>query len=98
VEVYSRNSECNTTKYPDLIAMLPNAVVNPAKTKSYVLDCEAVAYDRVNKTILPFQILSTRKRKVGCVVHGHVTCADVRVAAIGCESGGCHRPSVPLRL
>ncbi|XP_037297799.1 DNA ligase 1 isoform X2 [Manduca sexta] len=59
--VFSRNQENNTTKYPDIIRRLPS-LLGP-DVHSCVLDCEAVAYDVVNKQILPFQILSTRKRK-----------------------------------
>jgi len=54
VAIYSRNSENNTNKYPDIVAMLPKLL--KAGTTSVVLDCEAVAYDRVDKKILPFQV------------------------------------------
>ena len=59
--VYSRNSENNTSKYPDLIERLPNAF--QSDVKSIVFDAECVAYDLEQKKLLPFQTLSTRKRK-----------------------------------
>nr|XP_022919673.1 DNA ligase 1 [Onthophagus taurus] len=61
VNIYSRNQENNTTKYPDIISRLPNC--KSELVESCILDCEAVAYDTEKKQILPFQILSTRKRK-----------------------------------
>ncbi|XP_011311947.1 DNA ligase 1 [Fopius arisanus] len=61
VSIYSRNQENNTSKYPDIIGRLKSAVKK--SVKSCILDCEAVAWDREKKQILPFQILSTRKRK-----------------------------------
>ena len=60
VAIFSRNSENNTQKFPDLIARLPAAFVD---VRDCILDCEVVAYDRATDKILPFQILSTRKRK-----------------------------------
>lgn len=62
VMIFSRNSENLSDKYPDIIGRLSSLPKSTAK--SFVLDCEAVAWDRENKCILPFQVLSTRKRKV----------------------------------
>ncbi|KAJ3329365.1 tRNA ligase [Blyttiomyces sp. JEL0837] len=61
IEIYSRNSENLTSKYPDIIALMPEVIL-PGVT-SFVLDCEAVAWDVTKGCILPFQVLSTRKRK-----------------------------------
>lgn len=61
IHVYSRNQENNTEKYPDIVALMPEIIKE--STVDFVLDCEAVAYDWQTKQILPFQVLSTRKRK-----------------------------------
>ncbi|XP_072567210.1 DNA ligase 1 isoform X2 [Paramormyrops kingsleyae] len=61
VHVFSRNQEDNTSKYPDIIARVPQ--VKKASVKSCILDSEAVAWDREKKQIQPFQVLTTRKRK-----------------------------------
>ncbi|PIA24803.1 hypothetical protein AQUCO_26200001v1 [Aquilegia coerulea] len=61
VEIYSRNGERNTGKFPDVA----NSVKRFKKSSitSFVIDCEVVAYDVDKQKILPFQILSTRARK-----------------------------------
>lgn len=86
IKVYSRNSENNTGKYPDIIEMLQEILhlKSPAASKpktgeeapkeegekkerrviSAIIDAEVVAYDSEKNLILPFQVLSTRKRKV----------------------------------
>ncbi|XP_006561014.2 DNA ligase 1 isoform X1 [Apis mellifera] len=61
ISIYSRNQENNTSKYPDIIGRFKNT--QGENVKSCILDCEAVAWDNDKKQILPFQILSTRKRK-----------------------------------
>ena len=59
--IFSRNSEDLSKKYPDVLAKL-DTWIRP-ETKSFVLDCETVAWDVVEKKLLPFQQLMTRKRK-----------------------------------
>ncbi|KAG8367554.1 hypothetical protein BUALT_Bualt16G0083900 [Buddleja alternifolia] len=61
VEIYSRNAERNTGKFPDVVAAVTR--LKKPCIKSFVLDCELVAYDREKQKILPFQILSTRAKK-----------------------------------
>jgi len=61
INIYSRNQENNTSKYPDIISRLPNILKEGVK--SCIIDSEAVAWDSEEKKILPFQVLSTRKRK-----------------------------------
>lgn len=59
--IFSRNSEDLSKKYPDVLAKLNTWIKE--ETKSFVLDCETVAWDAVEKKVLPFQQLMTRKRK-----------------------------------
>lgn len=59
--IFSRNSEDLSKKYPDILAKLPTWVKKG--TKSFVLDCETVAWDLEKKHVLPFQQLMTRKKK-----------------------------------
>ena len=61
VNIYSRNQETNTTKYPDIISRID--LIKKDTVKSFIADSEAVAWDAERKQILPFQVLSTRKRK-----------------------------------
>ena len=59
--IFSRNSEDLSKKYPDVLAKLHTWIKED--TKSFVLDCETVAWDLTEKKVLPFQQLMTRKRK-----------------------------------
>ncbi|XP_028776240.1 DNA ligase 1-like [Neltuma alba] len=70
VEIYSRNAERNTGKFPDVVAAISR--LKKSSVSSFVLDCELVAYEREKKKILPFQVLSTRARK-------NVSMSDIKV-------------------
>lgn len=59
--IFSRNSEDLSKKYPDVLGKLPTWIKK--STKSFVLDCETVAWDKDEKKVLPFQQLMTRKKK-----------------------------------
>jgi DNA ligase-1 len=63
IKVFSRNSEDMSQRYPDIIDSVRGFVKDSSITKSLILDCEAVAWDRQLQKILPFQVLTTRKRK-----------------------------------
>jgi DNA ligase 1 len=77
VQIYSRNLESTTAKYPDIVARMGSALA--PGIKSIVIDGEVQAWDPENKAFLPFQDLTTRKRK-------NVKEEDVAVQA--CFSGG----------
>ena len=70
VAIYSRNSEDNSGKYPDVAEAILKALA--PGVRELVLDAEVVAIDRASGKILPFQVLSTRKR-------GTITAAEVTV-------------------
>ncbi|EEB05200.1 ATP-dependent DNA ligase Cdc17 [Schizosaccharomyces japonicus yFS275] len=72
LRVFSRNSEDVSGRYPDIVESV-SRWRKPTST-SFILDCEAVGWDRDEHKILPFQILSTRKRK-------DVQLEDVKVRA-----------------
>ena len=83
VRVFSRNQEDTTEKFPDIVELIPTLLSEPnsddGPVRSLILDCEAVAFDTVTNQILPFQRLSTRKRKVSSflTVFGYFTFISV---------------------
>ncbi|XP_074305764.1 DNA ligase 1-like [Silene latifolia] len=61
VEIFSRNLECSTRKYPDVVDTLKR--LKRSSVTSFIMDCEIVAFDRSNKKLATFQKLMTRGRK-----------------------------------
>ncbi|SCU81421.1 LAME_0B07008g1_1 [Lachancea meyersii CBS 8951] len=61
MHIYSRNGESMTERYPEI--KIADFIADKDATHTLILDCEAVAWDKDRNTILPFQVLSTRKRK-----------------------------------
>ncbi|CAI4059214.1 hypothetical protein SUVZ_04G0790 [Saccharomyces uvarum] len=61
MRIYSRNGENMTERYPEI--KITDFIQDLDATKNLILDCEAVAWDKEQGKILPFQVLSTRKRK-----------------------------------
>lgn len=70
VYIFSRNSENLSPKYPDIVQHISSFCRD--ESASFVLDCEAVAWDLEQDKILPFQVLSTRKRK-------NVDASDIKI-------------------
>lgn len=63
IKIFSRNLEDMTEKYFDLVTPL-ETLAKKSNLDSFILDTEIMAYDVARDRILPFQVLSTRKRKV----------------------------------
>lgn len=67
IDVFSRNSEHMTEKYPDVVATLKQMLSEVNKDgiviESAIIDSEVVAFNIEEDKLLSFQILSTRARK-----------------------------------
>nr|CAD2158179.1 unnamed protein product [Meloidogyne enterolobii] len=64
VKIFSRNQEDSTNKFPDIVERVPKCIRDKNDENiTFIADGEVVAWDQVNKQILSFQVLSTRKRK-----------------------------------
>jgi len=60
IKIFTRNLEDVTRQFPDIVKFVKDNV----KAKNFILDGEAVAYDKKTKKHLPFQTISQRiKRK-----------------------------------
>lgn len=62
ISIFSRNIENTTLKYLDLVQQIKNSLKD--KVTNCVLDGEIVAWDPVDKKLLSFQTLSSRKKVV----------------------------------
>ncbi|KAA8897075.1 hypothetical protein FN846DRAFT_783453 [Sphaerosporella brunnea] len=70
VSIFSRHLELMTSKYPDLVALVPK--IRGEYVTSFILEGEVVAVDAVTGELKPFQTLAGRERK-------HVDISNVSV-------------------
>eukprot|EP00917_Polyrhabdina_sp_WS-2016_P015546 GHVP01033811.1.p1 GENE.GHVP01033811.1~~GHVP01033811.1.p1 ORF type:complete len:596 (+),score=129.06 GHVP01033811.1:973-2760(+) len=61
IRIFSRNMENSTEKFPDVVNICKEILKEDVE--EIILDAEVVAWDRNEQKILPFQILSTRRKK-----------------------------------
>ena len=61
MHIFSRNLENNTSKYPDIIQLLPTCVSK--EVNSFIIDSEVVAVDVKTGDLKSFQVLQHRARK-----------------------------------
>ncbi|KAG8343950.1 putative DNA ligase I [Trypanosoma vivax] len=61
-QIFSRNSETHTGKYPDIISVLPQTFL-PDSVESFIIDSEVVAVDVETGALQAFQVLQHRGRK-----------------------------------
>ncbi|KAK7195385.1 DNA ligase I [Novymonas esmeraldas] len=61
-QIFSRNSETHTGKYPDVLSMLPHAF-DASAVQSFILDAEVVAVNSETGALQAFQVLQHRGRK-----------------------------------
>lgn len=64
IAIFSRNFENSTERFPDVKLAISEATKKKGIVESCIVDAEVVAVDRATNKRLPFQILSTRSRKV----------------------------------
>ena len=57
IKIFSRQEEDITKMFPDIVEAIKNI------PHDFIIDCESIAYDYVNKKYHTFQITITRKRK-----------------------------------
>ncbi|RQM18969.1 hypothetical protein B5M09_001870 [Aphanomyces astaci] len=78
IRIFSRNFENSTERFPDVKLSIANAAAK-ANVTSCIVDAEVVAVDKTTNQRLPFQVLSTRPRKVQTTVSVEFT-FEIKVA------------------
>ncbi|ELP90894.1 DNA ligase, putative [Entamoeba invadens IP1] len=61
IKIFTRNLENYTEKYPDVIEAVKQSVL--PEVKSFIIDCEIVAFNRETDEFQEFQILGRRAKK-----------------------------------